>query len=690
MYRKNLKEILIHPLFLSLFLWTIITGLLPPLFHKYKIIKIKEEYTSDKNRIYFDDVDQDGTSEKLHFDYHDLLQTKLIISRQDRVIEQYNLKYQPNGFKPIFFGDYNHDGYRECFITTISDDSIFLNIIDPLLKKEFVVSERVVDVRYKNPQSNDMPVINSIGLIPGTEHNTDFVFFIITGYSKKPRALYRYIIDQDSLIKSPESSAVITDCQINDINSDSLPEFILNINANGNCRENAPYTDMYSWLMVLDNNLDFLFPPVKLSKYPSRLLLLPLKLKDYTRLVALQDYNGTGKDYPALFLFDTKGRLLQSKPVKDIVNPISWILKSEKDNTFYFIKNRMGEVEELDTTFSVINSFSIPPVESGEPMAVYDLNQDGKMEYIFQGEHKNSIIISQSDLSSPVSFPLSNYQYFFNISEVNNKGEKTQIFIQCNESGCYLRFFRNPWFYVKYPFYTGIFLAVYLLILLITRIQQYRSDLLKQKGRNMADLQVKAIKNQLDPHFTLNILNAIGNLYASEKNREKADYIFGKYAKMIRQTVISSDKIIVSLSEEIDFVKNYLELERFRSKDSFDYTIETAQDVDLCLKVPRMLIHTFAENAVKYGIPDDHSKRKIRISLTHKKNYVEITIEDNGPGINSNGTSKNGTGKGLHILNELIELFYWLEKVRITYSFQNEAGSGRWESGTRAVVKIKI
>ena len=77
------------------------------------------------------------------------------------------------------------------------------------------------------------------------------------------------MIPEDSLVKSPMSAANPTGCLITDINNDSLPEFLLNVLATGNYDEDFPYTDEYSWLMVLDNKLKFLFPPVKFSEHPS-------------------------------------------------------------------------------------------------------------------------------------------------------------------------------------------------------------------------------------------------------------------------------------------------------------------------------------------------------------------------------------------------------------------------------------
>jgi LytS/YehU family sensor histidine kinase len=204
----------------------------------------------------------------------------------------------------------------------------------------------------------------------------------------------------------------------------------------------------------------------------------------------------------------------------------------------------------------------------------------------------------------------------------------------------------------------------------------------------MASLQMRAIKNQVDPHFTLNILNAIGSLYASEESKEKADYIFAKYARLIRQTVISSDQIIITLAEEMDFVRNYIDLERFRCSNSFDYAIDIDKDVDMQTRIPRMLIHTFVENAIKYGTRNKPEGGLLKIALLTKNNTYQIMVEDNGPGLESQSASDKGTGKGLIILDELSELYYKLERVKITHTLQNISGPGNTVVGTRAIIEI--
>jgi hypothetical protein len=691
MTRNLLKEYIAHPVFLSLIIWAILVLIIPPVFSKYKIKHVRDEYTSANVWDFFFDYDNDKLSEKISFDLNDLEQTKIIVSKDNRILNQYNLKYQPSDIHSVFSGDYNKDGYFECYVYTMNQDSIFLNIIDPYISRKTIVTGRFIDFRRKATQSTDIPHIETVGMIDNQNKEfKDLVFFINTGYSKQPRALYQYSVPGDSLIKSPRSGANPTKCTIVDINDDSLPEFVLSILATGNNDDEFPFTDNYSWLMVLDDKLRFLFPPVKISQYPSLLEVIPMKLKNNFHLIAFNDYFGIDSISSSFILFDNKGNKISEKPIKDFEDIYSDILTNSdcNKNSFYFLKTRNAQVDEIDTNFQVINTVNIPEVVRGEPLAYLDANRDGKKEYLIQGRGDKSLVITQANFKDAVSFNYKEFQGEPLISQLIMAGRKLMLYLQFNGYCSFIQYYRNPLFYFKYPLCLALYLAVILFISMIARIQQYRLNLKLQTERKIASLQMKAVKNQVDPHFTLNILNAIGSLYASEMSRDKADYIFAKYAKLIRQTVVSSDQIVIPLAEELEFVKNYIDLEKFRCENSFDYAININKEVDLQTKIPRMLIHTFVENAIKYAIRSKSEGGLLVISLSAKDHLYQILIEDNGPGLESSGATGKGTGKGLLILNELIELYYRLEKVKISYTLQNITGQADTITGTRAVIEV--
>jgi LytS/YehU family sensor histidine kinase len=144
------------------------------------------------------------------------------------------------------------------------------------------------------------------------------------------------------------------------------------------------------------------------------------------------------------------------------------------------------------------------------------------------------------------------------------------------------------------------------------------------------------------------------------------------------------------LEEEIDFVKNYIELERFRNSDSFSFIIDINPNVDLKFRIPRMLIHTYVENAIKYGIRRKLSGGFLKIFIQYVNRSIRIIIEDNGPGLNSTNTLTNSTGKGFVIVKQLIDLFHKLEKIRISTSMNNITGQNGEVLGARAVIELPV
>ena len=387
---------------------------------------------------------------------------------------------------------------------------------------------------------------------------------------------------------------------------------------------------------------------------------------------------------------NSKGNKLHEKALADYDRSYAQLFANENNDneTFYFLKNRGAEIEELDSAFNILRTISFPAIAFGDPLANIDANLDGKKELIFAGRDNKSIIIAQNDFRHPVVYHSDTEINSPYITQVLEIGKKPLLFLQLDNLGIYLLFDKNPFYYLKYPFYGILYLVILLFFTMIYRIQKHRLDQKLQTEKEIASLQMKAIKNQIDPHFTLNILNAIGSLYATDENRDKADYVFAKYAKLIRQTVISSDQIIIPMEEELDFVRNFLDLEHFRCNASFDYHIEIGENVDLQTKIPRTLIHTFIENAVKYGIKKRSGAGIIKILIHNNTKTLDILIEDNGPGLGSDDSTGEGTGKGLIIVSELADLYYRLEKIKITATLQNILDASGIILGARAKIEV--
>lgn len=306
------------------------------------------------------------------------------------------------------------------------------------------------------------------------------------------------------------------------------------------------------------------------------------------------------------------------------------------------------------------------------------------------GRDDKSIIIVRDDFTHAINFQYESNLHDPIISLIRNSSGNTLTYLQFTGRGYIFKYSRNPFYYFKYPFYGFIFLLVFLFIYLIYYLQRYRLNLKLETEKKMVSLQMKAIKNQIDPHFTLNVINAIGSLYSEEKDKSKADFIFGKYARLIRQTVISSDQTQVLIEEELDFIRNYIEIERFRHGNSFDYSINIHEGSKTKIRIPRMLVHTFVENAIKHGISSREKGGILRIEVMPAYDHIKIIIEDNGLYLGKNLNSGYNTGKGFHILDDLLDLNYRLEGIRITWNLERVPDEGNDSAYTRVTINIPV
>lgn len=694
MNRGKILDILYHPAFISLIIWLVLVLFIPFSVSRYKIKPISEEvYSRDTYFIYWD-LDSDGYSEKISLDLCDPGQTKIIVYKDDKVMDQYDVAYHPSNIQSVFFGDYNSDTYNEIYIFTLNDTALYLSVLDPIAQRRSIVHNSYVDSWKIPPQSTDKPQFVPVGMTVNTDmQSKDLIFYVSTGYSLQPRNLYRYIIACDSLIKSPESYATISQCILIE---KSVPTsentFLLSTQATGNIDETQPYSDLHAWLMALNDEMKFSFKPVMLGQKPSNLLAIPINIRGNTKFLTLYDYFGADDIKSMFCIFDEKGNMIMEKEVEDYEPSYANIFTNGADEgkSFFFLKNHDAVVEQLDTAFNTVKSCSLPALSYTKPIAFLDADLNGHNEYFFRGRSSNSLVICSEEFRDAIEYKLNEEGTDFIITQLLAPGKKPVVHVQLQRHGWLLMYKKNPFYYLQAPVYLALYFMIFLFISFIYRIQKHRLDMKTATEREIASLQMKAIKNQIDPHFTLNVLNSIGSLYLTEEDRRKADYIFGKYAALIRKTVISSDKIIITLEEEIDFVKNYLEIERFRFDNSFKYSIDINSDVDMELKIPRTLMHTFVENSVKYGLRKRAEGGILKIKIRQDKGIVSIVIEDNGPGLIQDGRSPAGTGKGLLIINELADLYYRLEKIRIASSLENITGPKGEILGTSAIIELPL
>jgi len=687
LYKKHKSVILkitTSPLSLSFIISVIIIYFLPSLFKPYKATLVKQTTLLPHQMFYYADLNGDGISEKIEFRQSQPNLFYITVTENKKVLDQWNFNGKMLLTHKLITTSIGRDSLKSIYFFLYKNHKIYLNCLNPFEHKFIVRNKFVSDFTPKNnfPDCKFIPITYYDSNNDGIQ---EFYFYSIVGYPKQPRKVFRFDPENDSLINSGVSYASLGDSFIIETNKNINICFATR--ATGNSDNSDPYSDMFSWIMDFNKDLKFKFKPINIGNYTSKSDIVPLKVKGHKYYVVMNIYAGMDKHLCSLRLYDTK-----FKQLKKITFPTSpdWIGSSLYTNTnqpnyFYVIRSN-GSIERRNEKFKIVYKTHVPPLSNTFPLTL-DINHDGQNELLFESKNRN-LVISRNNFSSfTVIKQIGSYGLKYHSIKVG-RNKRPELVLASDNHQIFFTYQFNYLFYLKYPFYVGVYLVIFLLILLIEKAQKHRAELKFTTEKQIAELQLKSIKNQIDPHFTLNTLNAIGSLIYKQ-DREQADYLFGKYSKLLRSTILYSDKIVTTLKDELEYVENYLELEKFRNNNKFKWNIQVDDSINKDIKIPKLLIHTFVENAIKHGIRPLQLNGKLYLIIENAFNEYKIIINDNG--IGRNEAQRNGhhsTGKGLTILDQILNLYYNLKNVRITYRINDMVDSDQEPLGTEVIISI--
>ncbi len=178
------------------------------------------------------------------------------------------------------------------------------------------------------------------------------------------------------------------------------------------------------------------------------------------------------------------------------------------------------------------------------------------------------------------------------------------------------------------------------------RLQQSEKDKqLAELRQKTGELEMQALRAQMNPHFVFNSLNAI-NRFILQNNKTQASEYLTKFSKLVRMILQNSQSTLITLESELESLKLYLELEALRFDYRFDYKVNVEKEIDVdLLKVPPLIIQPYAENAIWHGLMHKEEKGNLDIAIRQEDKQLVITIKDDGVGRKhaSAMTSKSAT-----------------------------------------------
>ncbi len=248
-------------------------------------------------------------------------------------------------------------------------------------------------------------------------------------------------------------------------------------------------------------------------------------------------------------------------------------------------------------------------------------------------------------------------------------------------------FWQTRWFWLMISF-TAIALLYYLYRLRINNIHK-KNNIEKQ----LAELEIKGLHAQMNPHFIFNALNSIKEMII-DGERQSASRYLSKFAQLLRTSLYHSRQTFISIQQCIDHLQQYLEMEKLRFKD-FTFSIETDHDISANEEnIAPMLVQPLVENAIWHGLRTAEGDRKLMIRFLKAPNGIICEVEDNGIGINkatlqNTGRLPDQNSFGIDNIKERLKVLNEKYQMNCSLEIMDKADlSNNKESGTLAILKI--
>ena len=210
----------------------------------------------------------------------------------------------------------------------------------------------------------------------------------------------------------------------------------------------------------------------------------------------------------------------------------------------------------------------------------------------------------------------------------------------------------------------------------------------------MLELEAFALRAQMNPHFVFNCLNSIKALIQENENEKAVTYLT-IFSKLMRTLFNSADKKQISLHDEIETCKFYLQLEAMRFDERFSYSANVNENIDLkSVQVPALIIQPFIENAIWHGIVPRNTGGSLSLNVVRNNGNVEIIIEDDGIGREASKQNRSVRGlahqsKGVTLTQFRLELDNLLQQQQIKFEIIDKKDKYGKATGTKVILTIK-
>jgi ligand-binding sensor domain-containing protein/two-component sensor histidine kinase len=414
-----------------------------------------------------------------------------------------------------------------------------------------------------------------------------------------------------------------------------------------------------------------------------------LLVRNFTHRQGLEIADATLIDYHADGYMYIAGRdyIWKFKPSDLLTNDSKgriFITSIEVMSNDYSKNTNYNSIDTLQLSYSenyVRFRFTVPDVSSEVDYYYYTFTEGLDNEWVLQGKD-GAVSYSQ----------LNNGTYTIHLRAKNGAGE------WCTEERI-ITLIITPPFWKKTLFLVAVSLAI---VAMLFWLYRWRIGVIRRKAnekstlrQQMNELENKALRSQMNPHFIFNSLNSI-NSYIIKNKTDEASAFVSKFARLIRLILDNSMESTVLLEKELMALNLYIEIENKRFENKFSWEINVGENVNTAhLLVPPMVIQPYVENAIWHGLLHKDAPGKLLISIRKHEEYLEISIEDNGVGRSAalglrSKTSLKTKSHGLDVTSKRISNFNGELYTGNAVSIEDLITELNQPSGTRVVLKLAL
>jgi tetratricopeptide (TPR) repeat protein len=226
------------------------------------------------------------------------------------------------------------------------------------------------------------------------------------------------------------------------------------------------------------------------------------------------------------------------------------------------------------------------------------------------------------------------------------------------------------------------------------KLQKLESEKTRVELQQQAtELEMQALRAQMNPHFIFNCLSSINRFILKNEAESASDYLT-KFSRLIRMVLNNSRKSAIILEDELEMLRLYLDLERLRFKNSFDYSITFHNNFDASsIYIPPLLLQPFAENAIWHGLMHKEGQGWLEIAFGLENRILNCYITDNGIGRNNAEALKSKSAEkkksmGMQITADRIALLN-RDMEQTIFGIEDLVDENGKAIGTRVTIKIR-